>query len=111
MIRILFDENLSRDLVTRLRDLTPNCLHPDTINLRGRPDAVLWDFAKTNGCLLISKDDDFRQRSLLLGHPPKVIWLAVGNATTAIIEQVIRSQWQRITRFVEKDAESLLIIR
>ena len=29
--------------------------------------------------LLFEKDSDFQQRSLLFGHPPKVVWLRIGN--------------------------------
>ena len=34
---------------------------------------------------IVSKDSDFREGSFAEGHPPKVIWLAVGNAGTAEI--------------------------
>ena len=38
----------------------------------------------------MTKDADFHQRSFLFGHPPKVIWVRVGNASTAKIEVLLR---------------------
>ena len=34
------------------------------------------------GYTIVTKDADFRQRSFLLGPPPKVIWIGLGNCST-----------------------------
>lgn len=38
----------------------------------------------------MSKDSHFQQRSFVFGHPPKVIWLRIGNCTTAQVESLLR---------------------
>jgi hypothetical protein len=52
------------------------------VALQATTDREIWDFAGEHGCCTVSKDSDFRQLAFLLGPPPKAVWLAVGNAST-----------------------------
>lgn len=58
----------------------------------------------------MSKDNDFRQRVFLEGPPPKVIWLAIGNAGTAAIAAMLRSRVAHIEGFGRSAQEGLLVI-
>ena len=51
------------------------------LGLREADDSVIWEYAKVRGFCIVSKDSDFQQRSLLLGAPPKFIWLRLGNCS------------------------------
>lgn len=64
--------------------------------------------AKAHG--FVSKDGDFHQRSFLLGAPPKIVWLRVGNCTTNEIELVLRSRSTEIAAFIADDATALFVI-
>jgi predicted nuclease of predicted toxin-antitoxin system len=90
-VKILFDANLSPALVARLSAEYPGSSHVRDVSLRSAPDAQIWDYAKTHGFVITSKDTDFRERSFVEGFPPKVIWLDVGNAGTSPIEALLRS--------------------
>lgn len=59
--------------------------------------------------MIVSKDSDFAQRSLLLGGLPKVIWLRIGNCTTARADLVLRNGLERIQAF-ESSEESCLVL-
>ena len=72
---LLFDENLSPRLVPALADLFPESAHVDLLGMGGEPDPVIWEYAKRHGYILVSKDSDFHERSLLYGRPPKVVWI------------------------------------
>jgi len=109
-VKILFDANLSPALVTRLSAEYPGSSHVRDVSLRSAPDAQIWDCAKTHGFVIASKDTDFRERSFVEGSPPKVIWLDVGNAGTAAIEAVLRSEQQRVEMFAVTADASLLIL-
>jgi len=74
-MKLLFDQNLSTTLVPRLLDLFPESLHVKDVGLESAPDLVVWSYAKEHGFAIVSKDSDFQQRSMVLGFPPKVIWL------------------------------------
>lgn len=110
-MKLLLDENLSVRLIRALTTVYPGSSHPELLGLRGTSDTTLWRLAKADGFILVSKDDDFRQRSLLLGHPPKVVWLGVGNTTTqAVADLLIRSTAQ-IAAFSNDLQAALLILR
>jgi predicted nuclease of predicted toxin-antitoxin system len=57
----------------------------------------------------VTKDADFHQRSFLFGHPPKVIWVRVGNASTAMIEALLRRRAGDVG-VLSSDPESAFLI-
>ena len=73
-------------------------------------DDIIWNFAKTNDYILVSKDSDFHQKSLLWGHPPKFIYLRVGNCSTSYIIQVLLNNYSTIAAFAENENESILVL-
>ena len=89
-MKLLFDQNVSHRLVGRLADIYPDSLHVREVGLRDADDADIWEYAKRNDFVSVSKDSDFQQRSLLYGHPPKFIWLRVGNCSVQVIELLLR---------------------
>jgi len=80
------------------------------IGLRDADDVVIWEYAKAHGFAVVSKDSDFQQRSLLLGAPPKFIWLRVGNCTVATTEILLRRHSAAIHTFNLDDTKSHLIL-
>ena len=85
-MRLLFDQNLSHRLVGQLVAEFPGSTHVRTVGLPTSPDPDVWAFAAANGLTIVSKDTDFQQRAARFGHPPKVIWVRLGNCTTADIQ-------------------------
>ena len=84
-MKLLFDENLSHRLVGQLAAEFPGSTHVRDAGLAAAPDAEVWAYAAANGFVIVSKDTDFQQRALLYGHPPKVIWVRLGNCSTAAV--------------------------
>ncbi len=78
-MKLLFDQNLSHRLVDNLIDLFPESIHVKDAKLERSTDSEIWDYAKENNFIIVSKDSDFHQRSFLHGPPPKVIWINKGN--------------------------------
>ncbi len=78
-MKLLFDQNLSRKLVTRLGDIFPNASHVQFDELAEKTDTEIWEFAKLNDFCIVTQDADFAERSRLYGSPPKVVWLECGN--------------------------------
>ena len=72
-MRALYDQNLPRRLVRSLADIFPDSIHLAFVSMERAEDASVWDYAKANGCLVVSKDRDFADRVVLEGPPPKVI--------------------------------------
>ncbi|MGP0062335.1 MAG: DUF5615 family PIN-like protein [Isosphaeraceae bacterium] len=89
-MRLLFDQNLSHRLVAPLATEYPGSVHVRDVALNAADDQVIWQFAVQQGLAIVSKDSDFQQRALLYGHPPKVIWVRLGNCTTAEVAELLR---------------------
>ena len=108
-MKLLFDENVSPKLAGLLADEYPGSTHVRDIGLKGAPDRLIWEHARDNGFVIVSKDDDFRQRSFVRGAPPKVVWLQVGNAGTRPIAELLRAHAPRLSEF-EREPESAVLI-
>lgn len=109
-MKLLFDENLPPKLPGLLTTLFPGSAHVRERGLLGRSDEEVWEYARTNGFTIISKDSDFQQRSLLYGHPPKIIWLRLGNCTREKLLQLITSHEQDIRALDTDVLESVLVL-
>lgn len=109
-MKLLFDQHFSFRTVQNLLEYFPNSHHLKYYQLEGKSDESIWYFAKKHGYTIITKDNDFNQRSLVFGHPPKVIWVILPNAKRTVIEDFLVRKSKEITLFHEYD-ESLLILR
>jgi predicted nuclease of predicted toxin-antitoxin system len=108
-VKLLFDENLSHRLAETLSDVYPGSAHLRNCGLRGASDDRIWQYARENGFVIVSKDSDFLGRSSLLGSPPKVVWLRIGNCTTARADFVLRNSVGRLKSF-EAGQEDCLVL-
>ena len=109
-MKLPFDQNLSHRLPERLADIYPESTHVRDVGLRDVDDLVIWKYAKAHGYVIVSKDSDFQQRSLLDGGPPKFIWLRIGNCTTQRIEDLLRKYSTAIHTFNPDNLKSHLML-
>jgi predicted nuclease of predicted toxin-antitoxin system len=93
-VKLLFDENLSHRLVMALSDVYPGSSHLRDCGLRGASDDGVWQYARVNGFVIVSKDADF----------------SVGNCTTTRAEFVLRNNVARLVAF-ESGEESCLVLK
>ena len=87
----------------------PESNHIDFLRMQGTTDSSIWEYAKTENHMIVSKDNDFRQRSFLFGFPPKVIWLSVGNGGTKLIANLLLKNSEQIKTFANNSTEGLLV--
>ena len=109
-MKLLLDENLSDRIINRIIDLYPESEHVKTLALKNTDDTIIWEFAKANSFVIVSKDSDFHQRSLLYGHPPKFIYLRIGNSPTSKIVEILRDNFAKIVQFDSSETESILVL-
>ena len=109
-MRLLLDQNLSQRLTDILADLYPDTTHVRDVGLESADDEAVWSFAAQHGLAIVSKDSDFRQRSFLFGHPPKVVWIRRGNCSTDEIESILRGRYQDLIAFEEDMEASFLAL-
>lgn len=108
-VKLLFDQNLAPRLVRDVANRFPGSRHVRDLGLQAADDRTIWDRAAADGFLIVTKDDDFRQRSFLVGHPPKVLWLRLGNCRTETVSGLLSERAADIERFAA-DAQSALYV-
>lgn len=109
-MRLLFDQNLSPRLVDALADLFSGSAHVRNEGLQAADDDAVWNYAAQRGFVIVSKDADFHQRSFVLGHPPKVIWIQRGNCSTDEIAALLREHHADLLSFEQDATASFLAL-
>ncbi|MFM7365330.1 MAG: DUF5615 family PIN-like protein [Cuspidothrix sp.] len=63
-MKLLFDHNLSPRLVDKLAVIYPNSQHVFLLGLDQADDRILWEYAKQNEFIIVTRDADFNELSL-----------------------------------------------
>jgi predicted nuclease of predicted toxin-antitoxin system len=102
---------LAPSLADRLADLFPDSEHVRSLGIKQTPDTDVWREAKQLGYVIVTKDKDFANLSLVWGAPPKVIQLQLGNCSVQQIENRLRRDAILIGEFIAHSPKGLLVIR
>ena len=109
-MRLLFDQNLSPKLVKRLADLYPDSNHVYHLGIDLAPDNEMREYAGREGFVIVTKDSDFSDLCILLGFPPKVIWIRRGNCSSRDIESILRDHNSDIEALDRDDVMGILTL-
>ena len=109
-MKLFLDQNLSPRLVKALEATFPGSSHVRLVGLAKADDESVWEFARLQGFTIVSKDADFHQRSFLLGFPPKVIWIRLGNCSTSQIEKLLKRHKASLLEFLEDESLAFLAL-
>lgn len=109
-MKLLFDHNLSPRLVNRLSDLYPDSSHVYLVGLDRFSDQEVWEYARREGYMIVTKDADFGDLCMLLGFPPKVIWIRRENCKTSDIEILLRHHYSDVKALNEDKTIGVLTI-
>jgi len=108
-MKLLLDNNLSYKLLQTLRIHFPGSQHVSDVLDNRSDDILVWNHAKSNGFIILTKDNDFDERSQLEGCPPKIIHLICGNKTTLHILDLLLKRKDDIISFGELDTDNCLL--
>lgn len=109
-MKLLFDNNISLRMVSRLKDIFPDCCHVSQIGLDSADDLTVWLYAKENQYCIVIKDSDFCDLSVLQGFPPQIIWIRTGNCTTSQIETLLRKHEAIIRHFLQDSVSAIMTL-
>lgn len=109
-MKLLLDQNLSARLLPSLDERFAGSSHVREFDLDRAEDERIWDFAAEKDFVIVSKDSDFYHRSLLDGHPPKVIWIDVGNCKTDLVRELHSAAADAIDEFGTEGERSIFIL-
>ena len=109
-MKLLLDQNLSPQLIQLLADLFPESIHVEVAGLDKSLDKEVWQYAQENQLIIVSKDADFNELSIVWNLPPKVIWIRRGNCSTKTIEALLRNNYEAIKIFNRDDEAGTLVL-
>ncbi|HLL73028.1 MAG TPA: DUF5615 family PIN-like protein [Pyrinomonadaceae bacterium] len=109
-MKLLFDQNLSPRLVAQLFDLYPDSTHVHLAGLDQDSDQSIWEYARLNDYIVVTKDADYSDLSVLSGYPPKVIWIRRGNCKTSEIAFLLRLEYEAIKDLYDDAALGILTL-
>ncbi len=88
-MKLLLDENLSRRLVPFLQHDYPGTNQVVLMGMESASDKEVWQKAKLEDFVIVTRDADFQELSLVWGQPPKVIRLKCLNQNRATTLKVL----------------------
>lgn len=109
-MNLLFDQNLSPRLVALLASEYSGSQHVRNVGLGAADDETVWHYAAGQGLTIVSKDSDFQQRALLYGHPPKVVWIRLGNCSTTSVATLLQTRQADVLAFTSDPTTSFLVL-
>lgn len=113
-MKLLFDQNISYRIAKKLDGVFPDCKHVTDCKLNNSDDADIWKFARNNDFAIVTFDSDFYDFSVIYGHPPKVIWICLGNLSTNQLVEMLKEHQSAIYEFLmhkKYTEQSCLVIR
>ena len=100
-MKLLFDQNISFRVVKGIRNIFPLAKQVRDLDLVNSTDREIWEFARKEGYTIVTFDSDFYDLTLILGIPPKVIWLRIGNTSTDNLIHYLKENQSIISEFAE----------
>ena len=64
-------------------------------------DSEIWEYAKENNLIIVTKDTDFSDMVMMNNPPPKVIHIKIGNMKMNDFHQLISKIWSDVCQMSE----------
>ena len=84
-MRFLVDAQLPPVLARFLEEQGYEARGVRELGLRDADDTAIWNFAEHDGWIVVTKDEDFPERSLNRPNAPQIVWLRIGNSTKRVL--------------------------
>lgn len=84
-MNFLVDANLPPGLAAWLREQGHQAIHVFEEPGHTAPDAAIAAFARSQGRVIVTKDEDFAALATIADDSAPVVWLRLGNSTNAAL--------------------------
>lgn len=88
--------------------------HPAThvfeVGLQAADDGPIWEFARKENAVIVSKDEDFVDRWLLSDRPVSLVWIRKGNCSNRALLAWLEPLWPDTLKRLEQ-GERLVELR
>jgi predicted nuclease of predicted toxin-antitoxin system len=103
-MKLLLDENLSRRRLPFFQHKFPGSSQVTLLGLESASDQEIWLRAKNDGYVVVTRDEDFQELSLVWGTPAQVIRLRTPNLNRAAVLKMLLDYKGQIHHALEIDS-------
>ena len=83
------------------RDTQPNTSM--TSVWAGAEDSMIWNHALGVDAIIVTKDEDFAERTARTAVGPVIVWLRIGNATNRALLEWLEPRWSSVVQLLIDD--------
>jgi predicted nuclease of predicted toxin-antitoxin system len=109
-VNFLVDAQLPPGLARWLADQGHSAQHVDDVGLASAEDFVIWNHALGVDAIIVTKDEDFAERTARTAVGPLIVWLRIGNATNRALLGWLEPRWSSVVQLLI-DGNRLIEVR
>ena len=73
-----------------------------SLNLRDSEDDIIFQKAREQKAVIMSKDADFIRSPDRFGAPPQIVWITFGNTSNARMKEILTKHFPSIIEMLER---------
>jgi predicted nuclease of predicted toxin-antitoxin system len=100
-MKLLFDQNISHRILRQLPEKFKGSSSVKNEGLLNASDKQIYDFARLHNFIIVTQDADFHDLNIILGFPPKIIWIRRGNLKTVEIADILSYHYDKLVNFAD----------
>jgi predicted nuclease of predicted toxin-antitoxin system len=109
-LKFIVDAQLPPALARWIESSGHAAQHVFDIGFNSAADPIIWARAISDQSVIVSKDEDFVDQSLLSSAPPQLVWIRKGNCSNRILVEWLSPMWPEVVRRLEA-GEKLIELR
>lgn len=109
-MKFLVDAQLPPALAGWLREAGHDAAHVEDVGLRFASDPAILAHALQTEAIIMTKDEDFAERSIRETTAPVIVWLRVGNTTNRVLRAWIELRLPGIVRLAGQNNHLIEVI-
>lgn len=109
-MKFLVDAQLPPTLARWIAARSHDAVHVFDIGLHAADDPVVWEHARTEDAVIVSKDEDFVDRWVLDPTPVALVWIRKGNCSNQALISWLEPLWAATVSRLEQ-GERLIELR
>lgn len=102
-MNFLIDAQLPPGLIRWLTDRGNTAKHVFELDLADAEDKTIWDYAFKSKAVIVTKDEDFAERTARTAVGPTIVWLRVGNSTNKALFSWLEPRWNEVVELLNSD--------
>ncbi|HLG88443.1 MAG TPA: DUF5615 family PIN-like protein [Alphaproteobacteria bacterium] len=109
-MKFLVDAQLPPALARAISDAGHEARHVADVDLLMAADEHIWSFAREDGVVLITKDEDFAERWSQGDRNVPIVWIRIGNSSRHTLLRWFLPKLDQICAMIEQ-GETLIELR